>query len=87
MVQEVTAYIASDGSLFDTKDKAAVHEARTQLTRIVQNTGLVNQIIAAPVAIYEAIEPLVELIREQNAGQPTLDEQRYPHGGSDAVAS
>lgn len=85
MVQETTAFVASDGTLFATKDKAATYEARFQLGKVVSNTGLLNQIMENPVAVYEALEPLVELIREQNAAQP-IDEARYP-GGSNAVIS
>ena len=61
MVETVTAYMASDGSLHRTKLDAARHDARVLLLKYVGNEGFVNQLLDDPHYIVNALYPLCEL--------------------------
>ena len=62
MVEQVTAYKASDGKLFHLADQASAHEAKQVLTTIPGlNEGLINLLIEHAGTVVHALTPVASM--------------------------
>lgn len=69
MVEQITAFKVSDGTVFESEEKAVTAEARVVLRRIVQNDGLVNVLLANPIGVFQALAPLASYLLARQESQ------------------
>ena len=59
MVEQIQAFKAADGKVFDNLFDAEKHDCRCQLNKIIGNDALVNTIMASAEAVHKALDSYV----------------------------